>query len=362
MLFISHDLGVVRTVCDRGIVMYRGKIVESGKVEDLFDNPSHPYTMGLIACRPVPGSNPSRLPTLADFQTDQQETLPEESKIPEQVPSVDPGPLTDKIRREPQTPLLEVRNLHARYTLKKNLMGKAVTKFHAVNDVSFSINEGETLGLIGESGCGKSTLGRSIIKLIQSTEGEILYRGNNILSFRGKELKAFRQKVQFIFQDPYSSLNPKIAAGPAIMEVLKVHGLESGRKARQLAVQELLASVGLEKEHFNRFPHEFSGGQRQRIGLARALATNPELIICDESVSSLDVSVQASILNLLNDLKDSFNLTYLFISHDISVVRYMSDRILVMKEGILVEQGFADEVLSNPLSDHTKALIDSTLD
>jgi peptide/nickel transport system ATP-binding protein len=258
--------------------------------------------------------------------------------------------------------LLEVRNVHVRYTLKKNLLGNPVKKLHAVNDFSFHINRGETLGLIGESGCGKSTLGRSIIRLIQSNDGEILFKGENILSFSNKELSKFRQKVQFIFQDPYSSLNPKIAAGPAIMEVMRVHGMEPDRQKRMAAVRELLGRVGLEPEHFNRFPHEFSGGQRQRIGLARALATNPELIICDESVSSLDVSVQAVILNLLNDLKESFNLTYLFISHDLSVVRYMSDRILVMKDGLLVEGGNPDQVFSNPSSIYTRELIDSILD
>jgi len=350
MLFISHDLEVIRTVCENALVMFKGKIVESGKVSQLFRKPEHPYTRGLIACRPLPGEHPFRLPTLADFM--------DPGKLPDE-PSGDSVDKQDSFRDK--LPLLEVNNLRVDYTLKKNLMGKPVTSLHAVDSVSFNIIPGETLGLIGESGCGKSTLGRSIIRLIQAGEGEILYRGVDISSLKGKELISYRQKVQFIFQDPYSSLNPRIAIGPSIMEVMKVHGIHKTSTARRNAVLELLARVGLGLEHFERYPHEFSGGQRQRIGLARALATGPELIICDESVSSLDVSVQAMILNLLNDLKDSFNLTYLFISHDLSVVRYMSDRILVMKNGKLVEQGSGEEIFSDPSNEYTQKLIDSIL-
>jgi peptide/nickel transport system ATP-binding protein len=351
ILFISHDLGVIRTVCENALVMYKGQMVESGKVSQLFRKPKHPYTRGLIACRPVPGEHPVRLPTLGDFMD------------PGNLPDC-PSDGTDGKQGiiEGKFPMLEVKNLQVNYTLKKNILGKPVQSLQAVNNVSFKIATGETLGLIGESGCGKSTLGRSIIRLIQAGKGEILYHGKDVSYLKRKDLNRYRQKVQFIFQDPYSSLNPRIAACPSIMEVMKVHGIHKTKAARRNAVLKLLRQVGLEQYHFGRYPHEFSGGQRQRIGLARALASNPELIICDESVSSLDVSVQAMILNLLNDLKDEFNLTYLFISHDLSVVRYMSDRILVMKDGRLVEQGSGEQIFSNPSTEYTQELIDSILD
>jgi peptide/nickel transport system ATP-binding protein len=327
--------------------MFKGKIVESGKVSKLFRKPEHPYTKGLIACRPVPGEHPFRLPTLSDFM--------DPGKLPDD-PSYESVSKQDTF--QDKLPLLEVNNLRVDYILKKNLMGKPVNSLHAVDSVSFNIIPGETLGLIGESGCGKSTLGRSIIRLIRAGEGEILYHGADISSLKGKGLISFRQKVQFIFQDPYSSLNPRIAIGPSIMEIMKVHGIHKTRTARRNAVMELLARVGLGLEHFERYPHEFSGGQRQRIGLARALATGPELIICDESVSSLDVSVQAMILNLLNDLKDSFNLTYLFISHDLSVIEYMSDEIAVMYLGKIVER-FPVNNLMYTVHPYTRALIAS---
>jgi peptide/nickel transport system ATP-binding protein len=258
-------------------------------------------------------------------------------------------------------PILSIKNLRIDYTLKRNFAGKPVNTLTAVNDVSFEIMHGETLGLIGESGCGKSTLGRSLIRLISSGDGTILFGDKAVSDLRGGELSEFRKKVQFIFQDPYSSLNPRITCGRSIMEVMRVHRIHRTKSERREAALELLRNVGLGPEHFERYPHEFSGGQRQRIGLARALATGPELIICDESVSSLDVSVQAMILNLLNDLKDQYKLTYLFISHDLSVVHYMSDRILVMKEGKLVEQGNSDRIFNDPGSEYTRNLIDSSL-
>jgi peptide/nickel transport system ATP-binding protein len=379
MLFISHDLGVISTVCDNALVMYEGKIVESGKVSKLFSKPEHPYTRGLIACRPgihpakSSGNNPGHLPTLEDFvdtEGPEKTTDPSYRKEDQSNTSLTQSGTrkTSTVIREALaksdddiTPLLEVKNLSVEYSLKKNLLGREVRSHRAVNDFSFSIAPGETLGLIGESGCGKSTLGRSIISLIRSREGNILYEGKDVSSLAGKELIQFRQKVQFIFQDPYSSLNPRITAGQSIMEVMKVHGIHPGRKKRKQAVSDLLEQVGLAKEHFERYPHEFSGGQRQRIGLARALATNPELIILDESVSSLDVSVQAVILNLLNDLKNSFGLTYLFISHDLSVVRHMSDRILVMKDGNLMEEGTGEQIFEDPSSTYTRELVDSIL-
>ncbi len=365
MLFISHDLGVIRQICDNVLVMYQGKLVESGRVDDLFDDPQHPYTRGLISCRPMLESKPGRLPTLADFLSPGPDAEEPDPGKTEQGQSADkPGTGTAR-PQEPQQeeiPLLKVSALHTRYVLKKSFFGKPLRSLEAVDNVSFHVCQGETLGLIGESGCGKSTLGRTLIGLIRSRKGEILYRGESVTQMRGKQLNEYRRKVQFIFQDPFSSLNPTLKIGPSIMEVMLVHGIHSGRKQRQEAALGLLDDMGLPGGFFNRYPHEFSGGQRQRIGLARALATGPELIICDESVSSLDVSVQAQILNLLNDLKEELNLTYLFISHDLAVVKYMADRIMVMKDGMLVEQGSSRDLFLNPETDYTRDLIDSILD
>lgn len=350
MLFISHDLGVIRQICDKALVMYQGEVVESGPVNDLFDDPQHPYTRGLISCRPVLDARPARLPTLADFLTPGPV-----AGQPEPLRAVPPG------SAEGEVPLLRVSDLHTRYVLKKNFFGKPLASLEAVDHVSFHVCQGETLGLIGESGCGKSTLGRTLIGLIRARTGDIQYRGESVTQLRGKSLNEYRRKVQLIFQDPFSSLNPTLKIGPSIMEVMRVHGIHGGRKQRQDAAQELLDDVGLSGEFFKRYPHEFSGGQRQRIVLARALATGPELIICDESVSSLDVSVQAQILNLLNELKDRKGLTYIFISHDLAVVKYMAARILVMKDGRLVEQGPSDDVFLHPGSDYTRSLMGAIL-
>jgi peptide/nickel transport system ATP-binding protein len=358
MLFISHDLGVIRKICDRALVMYRGEIVESGRVDNLFRDPGHPYTRGLISCRPVLGNNLIRLPTLTDFLSPGTA-----AGLPGTVGSTTGMQEQESTPRETnrygESPLLKVRDLHTRYILKRNFFGRPLSSLEAVDRVSFHVCQGETLGLIGESGCGKSTLGRTLIGLIRSRAGEILYRGKPVTHLKGRSLNEYRRKVQFIFQDPFSSLNPTMKIGPAIMEVLRVHGIHSHRKQRMEAVIGLLEDVGLPDGVFNRYPHEFSGGQRQRIGLARALATGPELIICDESVSSLDVSVQAQILNLLNELKDKHDLTYIFISHDLAVVKYMSGRILVMKDGRLVEQGRSDELFQHPETAYTRELIAS---
>jgi len=351
MLFISHDLGVIRQICENALVMYQGEVVESGRVDDLFDDPQHPYTRGLISCRPMLGSRPVRLPTLADFLSPSPDAGEPE-----------PGPAISQATHAEEVPLLKVTDLHTRYVLKKSFFGKPLRSLEAVDHVSFHVCQGETLGLIGESGCGKSTLGRTLIGLIRSRKGEILYRGESVTKLRGKQLNEYRRKVQFIFQDPFSSLNPTMKIGPSIMEVMRVHGIHSSRKHRQEAALGMLDDVGLPGEFFNRYPHEFSGGQRQRIGLARALATGPELIICDESVSSLDVSVQAQILNLLNELKDKLKLTYIFISHDLAVVKYMADRILVMKDGRLVEQGPSNDLFLHPETDYTRELINSILE
>jgi len=351
MLFISHDLGVIRQICENAMVMYQGEVVESGRVDDLFDNPQHPYTRGLISCRPMLGSRPVRLPTLADFLSPGPY-----AEEPE------PGLTISQVTHAEEIPLLKVTDLHTRYVLKKSFFGKPLRSLEAVDHVSFHVCQGETLGLIGESGCGKSTLGRTLIGLIRSRKGEIQYRGESVTKLRGKHLNEYRRRVQFIFQDPFSSLNPTLKIGPSIMEVMRVHGIHSSRKHRQEAALGMLNDVGLPGEFFNRYPHEFSGGQRQRIGLARALATGPELIICDELVSSLDVSVQAQILNLLNELKDKLKLTYIFISHDLAVVKYMAARILVMKDGRLVEQGTSNDLFLHPETDYTRELIDSILE
>ena len=365
MLFISHDLGVIRQICDQALVMYRGKVVESGPVGDLFSDPQHPYTRGLISCRPMLASPSGRLPTLSDFlSTSSEDVEPLPVKPSGEAHADYQGSLTEEphMEHERESPLLKVTDLHTRYVMKRNFFGKPLSSLEAVDQVSFEVLPGETLGLIGESGCGKSTLGRTIIGLIQSRKGNIYYRGTSVIRLRGKNLNEYRRKVQFIFQDPYSSLNPTLKIGPSIMEVFRVHGIHSGRKQRQEAALALLSDVGLPGGFFNRYPHEFSGGQRQRIGLARALATGPELIICDESVSSLDVSVQAQILNLLNELKERRNLTYLFISHDLAVVKYMAARILVMKDGRLVEQGRSDDLFLHPETVYTKELIHSILE
>ncbi len=365
MLFISHDLGVIRQICDNVLVMYQGKLVESGRVDDLFDDPQHQYTRGLISCRPMLESKPGRLPTLADFLSPGHYAEEPDPGRPEQGQSAEKPGTRAARPQEPQQkeiPLLKVSDLHTRYVLKKSFFGKPLRSLEAVDHVSFHVCQGETLGLIGESGCGKSTLGRTLIGLIRSRKGEIQYRGESVTQLRGKQLNEYRRKVQFIFQDPFSSLNPTLKIGPSIMEVMQVHGIHSSRKQRQEAALGLLDDVGLPSGFFNRYPHEFSGGQRQRIGLARALAAGPELIICDESVSSLDVSVQAQILNLLNDLKEKLKLTYLFISHDLAVVKYMADRIMVMKDGMLVEQGSSRDLFLNPETDYTRELINSILD
>ena len=355
LIFISHDLGVIRSVCDRALVMYKGKIVESGDTAELFDNPQHPYTRGLLACRPQLASVHDRLPTMADFLDDREigTSGKKIKKTRRPKSSTKPDP------EESLPSLLEVQDLQTSYTIRRNILGKARISLHAVDHVSFSIRPGETLGLIGESGCGKSTLGRSIIRLVRSREGNILFRGESVNNIRGRRLNEYRRNVQFIFQDPYSSLNPGIRVGRVLTEVMRVHGLHGGKTRREEAAIALLDKVGLTADHFQRYPHEFSGGQRQRIGIARALATHPKLIICDESVSSLDVSVQAQILNLLNELKDAFGLTYLFISHDLAVVKYMADRIMVMRDGKLLETADTEDLFNHPATDYTRELIAS---
>ena len=357
MIFISHDLGVVNEIADEVAVMYKGEIVEQGPAEMIFKNPQHPYTKGLLACRPSPALQLKKLPVVADFMTGQLDDANAHLQTSNQ--------LTEKeinIRRASlytQKPLLEVKELCTWYPIHNSLFGKATDYVKAVDEISFDVFPGETLGLVGESGCGKTTLGRTILRLIQPTSGQIIFNGMDITNISKSELRKLRKDIQIVFQDPYASLNPKLSIGQSILEPLQVHKLYENNAGRKQKVLELLNKVGLKEEHFNRYPHEFSGGQRQRVVIARALALEPKFIICDESVSALDVSVQAQVLNLIRDLQREFGLTYIFISHDLAVVKHISDRILVMNKGKIEEEGFPEQIFYAPKAAYTKKLIDA---
>lgn len=346
ILFISHDLTLVSEIADRILVMYQGEIVEQGNTKTIFRQPKELYTQALLEVRPKTNIRLKRLPTIADFKNS---TLSKEV-----VTDSDRNRLHKKIYAQP--PLLEVIDLEKTYFSKTGVFGKP-TSFKAVDGVSFKVYEGETLGLVGESGCGKSTLGNAITRLEPATSGKILYRGQNLTKLSNGEMRKLRKEIQIIFQDPYASLNPRIRVGEAIMEPMKVHGLfASGAERREKTIA-ILEKTGLNETFFNRYPHEFSGGQRQRIGIARTIALSPRLIICDESVSALDISVQAQVLNLLNDLKDDFGFTYIFISHDLAVVKYMSNQLMVMSTGKIEETGDADEIYAHPQKAYTQKLI-----
>lgn len=346
IIFISHDLALVSEIANRIMVMYKGDIVEQGPVLDIFKQPQHTYTKALLSSKPSLDERLKRLPTIKDYMEQQPK-----SKV-----------ISESERKEKHAilyshkPLLEVKNVEKTYFSKSGWFGKTKV-FNAVDDVSFQLYEGETLGLVGESGCGKSTLASAILQLDKATSGEILYKGIDITKLTTKEVRALRKDIQIIFQDPYASLNPRITVGNAIMEPMKVHKIGSNDTERKAIVLDILQKVGLSSEYFNRYPHEFSGGQRQRIGIARAIALQPKLIICDESVSALDISVQAQVLNLLNDLKENFNFTYIFISHDLAVVKYMSDQLIVMNKGKIEEMADADSIYQHPKQDYTKKLI-----
>jgi peptide/nickel transport system ATP-binding protein len=346
ILFISHDLSLVAEIADKVLVMYQGKIVEQGITKDVFQNPKHVYTKALIASKPPTNIRIERLPTIEDFLKEKEPS--------KQIISSSRAILHQKIYAK--KPILEVKNVSKSYFSNAGWFQKPI-EFKAVDAVSFAIYEGETVGLVGESGCGKSTLGNAIMQLDEATSGEVLYHGKNITHLKGRELKKMRNEIQLIFQDPFSSLNPRLSVGNAIMEPMLAHGLYKTKlKCRDKTI-ELLERVGLSEDHFNRFPHEFSGGQRQRIGIARAIALQPKIIICDESVSALDISVQAQVLNLLNELKEMYGFSYLFISHDLAVVKYMSDQVIVMHKGKLVESNEADELFENPKMTYTQKLI-----
>ena len=355
MVFITHDLGVVAEIADDVAVMHDGVILERGEVRQVLEHPQHPYTKGLLACRPPMKIRLKKLPIVKEFLDGQwaggKEQILRELQIT-------PEERQQRLQQlYAQEPILKVEHLKTWYPLKKGIFSRVYDHVKAVDDVSLEVFEGETLGLVGESGCGKTTLGRSILRLLEPTGGKVFFDGLEVTALNAKELRDFRKQAQIVFQDPYSSLNPRIRIGEAIAEPLKVHGIEKDRKKCRQIVCDLLEQVGLQAAHYDRYPHEFSGGQRQRICIARALAVNPRLVICDESVSALDVSVQAQVLNLLNRLKAERHLTYIFISHDLSVVRFMSDRVLVMYNGCPVEYNDADELFDHPQNDYTKKLI-----
>jgi peptide/nickel transport system ATP-binding protein len=355
LIFISHDLGVISEIADDLLVMYKGEIVEQGTAKQLFENPQHPYTKGLLACRPNPELNLKRLPVIADFLNNNEavsfkKIVLSNSYSPKEIEN-------NRAKLYEQDPLLIVENLCTWYPVKKGFFSKTKNFIKAVDDISFKVFPGETLGLVGESGCGKTTLGRTLLRLIAPNAGTIIFDGKNLTELNSTKLRSIRRDIQIIFQDPYSSLNPKITIGNAIMEPLQVHQVFNNDQERKTHVLQLLAKVNLKPEHFDRFPHEFSGGQRQRVVIARALALKPKFIICDESVSALDVSVQAQVLNLLKDLQAEFGLTYIFISHDLAVVKHISDRMIVMNNGKIEEQGFPEVIYNHPKADYTKKLI-----
>ena len=347
VIFISHDLGLVAEIADRVIVMYKGSIVEQNTVQNLFKNPQHPYTRALLACRPAMHPKGKRLPVVSDFMNKTQQVNADN------VENTIPATAASGLNKTGTQPLLVAQHIKVWFPVKNN--PGAFIK--AVDDVSFMIQPGETLGLVGESGCGKTTLGRSLLRLVEPTAGAIYYKGENLLSLSNGLLRQKRKDIQIIFQDPYSSLNPRLTVGNAIREVLTVHHMGSNNTERKEMVIDILLRVGLKPEHYDHYPHEFSGGQRQRVGIARALVLNPSFIICDESVSALDVSVQAQVLNLLNDLKAAFGFSMLFISHDLSVIKYISDKIMVMYKGKIIEAGNAEDIYNNPANKYTRTLI-----
>lgn len=386
VLFITHDLGVIAEIADDVAVMFRGKLVEMGDVETIFRGAKHPYTRGLLACRPRPDTTWRRLPTVADFMDvkegpDGIEIIEKDVASdldalatrgrgrlyhPENVVDGQGYPKVEGVEHsfvsEEDDPLLSVQDLKVWFPIRKGVLRRVKGHVKAVDGISFDVYKGQTLGLVGESGCGKTTTGRAILKLLPKSDGTVIHQGIDVHSLRGDAERAWRKKVQIIFQDPYGSLNPRMTVAAAITEAMEIHNIGNDAADRFSRAGKLLVEVGLKEEHLTRYPHEFSGGQRQRIGIARALAVEPELIICDESVSALDVSVQAQVLNLLKDLQEERGLTYIFVSHDLSVVKFMSDMMVVMNQGKVVEYGPSDAIYASPKQAYTQRLIDAIPD
>lgn len=360
VIFITHDLGVVAEIATRVIILYDGEIVESGDVKTIFHNPQHPYTQGLLSCRPSMTVRLKKLPVVEDFirQTAIRKTTPLKEIIRSLSVSVEERQNAHR-QLYAQQPLIKIEHLHKSFPIRKHKLFERRQYVQALQDINLEIFEGETLGLVGESGCGKTTLGRAMIRLIEPTSGNVFYRGKNLRSLTQQQMRKIRKDLQIILQDPYSSLNQRFTIGEILMEPMKIHHIGQNDRERKERAMHLLMRVNLEEAHFYRYPHEFSGGQRQRISIARALAVNPKFIICDESVSALDVSVQAQVLNLLNELKEEYRFTYMFISHDLAVIRFMSDRIAVMQAGHIVELGEADELCNHPQTAYTQTLINA---
>ena len=341
VLFISHDLGVVGEVADHVVVMRNGIIREQGPVAQIFASPQDDYTRALLACRPSLEGNPARLMVIDDHMAQQAGAA---ARVVQAKP------------KDPNAPVvLEVRSLAKSFWLKKGVFGKR--EFKAVQNVNFQLRRGHTLGVVGESGSGKTTMGLTLLRLHEPTGGEVIFDGKNLLKLSDRERQAMRRRIQIVFQNPYASLNPRFTIGQTLIEPMEIHGIGASTAEREQRARELLAKVGLDDRAFGKYPHEFSGGQRQRIAIARCLTLNPEVLVLDEAVSALDVSVQAQVLNLLKDLQDEFGLSYVFISHDLAVVRFISDEVLVMKDGVVVEQASAQEILAHPKQEYTQKLL-----
>ncbi|MGY2837320.1 peptide/nickel transport system ATP-binding protein [Thermostichus sp. MS-CIW-41] len=361
ILFITHDLNLVAELADQVVVMRRGQAVEQGSVEQIFRDPQHPYTRGLLACRPVLERRLRRLPTVQDFleKGGSLEEQWQQVEIPAAVRVSGTESLEEERLRRlySQPPLLQVRDLRTHYAVRRGPFGRQVGEIRAVDGISFDLYPGETLGLVGESGCGKTTLGRTLLRLVRASSGQVIYDGEELLRLPPQRLRRLRREIQLIFQDPAASLDPRMSVGASVIEPMALHGIGRNAAERRARAQRLFERVGLDPEALDRLPHQFSGGQLQRICIARALASEPRLIVCDEAVSSLDVSVQAQVLNLLKDLQEELGLAYLFISHDLSVVKFMSDRIMVMNRGRIEELGPASQIYQQPQQDYTRRLI-----
>ena len=389
VLFITHDLGVIAEIADDVMVMYRGKVVEQGKVLDIYENPQHPYTKGLLNCRPRLDTIYRRLPTVSDFMeskvtdhgdihitakdmsAEQQQyfvnygrgrLLHQKTELQMLGYPHDPGAYGRDATcvDEQESPLLQVDKLKVHFPVRRGLLQRTVGHVKAVDEISFDVYRGQTLGLVGESGCGKTTAGRAILQLQKPTSGTVIFDGQTVTDMSRRQMRELRQEMQIIFQDPFGSMNPRMTIQATIVEPMKLQKIGNSRSDRIDRAAALLEEVDMLPEHLRRYPHEFSGGQRQRICIARALAVEPQFIICDESVSALDVSVQAQVLNLLNDLQTKRELTYIFISHDLSVVKFMADMMAVMKDGKIVEFGPSEAIYQNPQEEYTRTLIDAT--